>query len=121
MNKEELFKWVKETYDIEADYPWIDDDSAVLRHKDNRKWFGLVMNITADKLGLKSKKRVNVLNVKCDPLLIYALHQKNGFFPAYHMNKTNWISILLDGTVESDEIKPMLDMSYELTKKKKKR
>lgn len=120
MKKEELFEWVKNVYGVEPDYPWIDDDSAVLRHKDNRKWFALVMNITADKLGLRSSQRVDVLNIKCDTLLIGTLHQQKGFFPAYHMNKMNWVSILLDGTVKSNEIKPLVDMSYELTRQKKK-
>lgn len=41
---------------------------------------------------------------------------KEGFFPAYHMNKENWISILLDGTVSADEIKPLLELSYQLTR-----
>ena len=118
MKKEAVFQWVKETYGIEPDYPWIDDDSAVLRHKDNRKWFGLVMHIASDKLGLRSTKSVDVLNVKCDPLLIPALHQERGIFPAYHMNKTNWISILLDGSVKAADVKALMDMSYELTKKK---
>lgn len=119
MKKEELFRWVKNTYGIEPDYPFSEDDSAVLRHEDNRKWFGLVMHITGDKLGLKSRAAVDVLNVKCDPIMIYVLCQQNGFYPAYHMNKQHWVSVLLDGSVKAEEIKPVLDRSYELTKCKK--
>ena len=37
-------------------------------------------------------------------------------FLEHHMNKENWISILLDGTVSADEIKPLLELSYELTR-----
>lgn len=49
------------------------------------------------------------------------LKQKKGFFPAYHMNKDSWISILLDGSVSEEEIKNLLDLSYKLTMKKKSR
>lgn len=38
--------------------------------------------------------------------------------PAYHMNKENWITILLDGTVSKGKICELIDISYELTGKK---
>ncbi|MBE7087436.1 MAG: MmcQ/YjbR family DNA-binding protein [Clostridiales bacterium] len=116
MTKEELFKHIKATYDVEPDYPWM-DENAVVRHKDTRKWFGLVMNITADKLGIKSSDRIDVLNVKCDPILIGSLVQEKGYYFAYHMNKNSWISIDIN-QVKDDNLKMLLDMSYELTSKK---
>ena len=76
----------------------------------NKKWFALVVEINARKLGLAEDKTVDVLNIKCDPMMIGSLRMKEGFFPAYHMNKENWISILLDGTVSGDEIKPWLEL-----------
>ena len=118
MKKEAVFQWVKETYGIEPDYPWIDDDSAVLRHKDNRKWFGLVMHIASDKLGLRSTKSVDVLNVKCDPCLIGSLWEENRFYPAYHMNKAHWITMRIDGSIADEKIQWLLDLSFELTAKK---
>ena len=36
-----------------------------------------------------------------------------GFLPAYHMNKQNWISIILDGSVPDDKIFPLLGLSYD--------
>ena len=63
-------------------------------------------------------KIVDLLNVKCDPILIGSLRQQKGYFPAYHMNKDSWISILLDGSVPSDEIKNLIEISYNLTKKR---
>ena len=41
MNRQEIFEWVKATYGTEPDYPW-NDWNAVLRHKDNNKWYGVV-------------------------------------------------------------------------------
>ena len=76
----------------------------------------MVVEVNAKKLGLQEDKTVDVLNIKCDPMMIGSLRMKEGFFPAYHMNKENWISILLDSTVSADEIKPLLELSYQLTR-----
>lgn len=117
MNREEVFKWVYEAYGTEPDYPW-KNKNAVLRHQDNQKWYGLVIEVAENKLGLPGERIADVLNVKCDPILIGSLRQKKGFFPAYHMNKDSWISILLDDSVPAEEIKHLLDFSYQLTRKK---
>lgn len=37
----------------------------------------------------------------------------------YHMNKNKWITIRLDGSVPDDEIKNLIDLSYQLTADKK--
>ncbi|MCC8046069.1 MAG: MmcQ/YjbR family DNA-binding protein [Clostridiales bacterium] len=58
--------------------------------------------------------------VKCDPVMIDMLRQSPGFLPGYHMNKTNWLSILLDGTVSDEQILDLLDLSFQITAKKKK-
>lgn len=58
---------------------------------------------------------MSVVNFKCDPILIGSLLDKEGYFPAYHMNKTSWIIVALDGSVPDDEVKLLLDMSFEAT------
>ena len=116
MERKELFEWAKETYGTEPDYPW-NDWNCVLRHKHNNKWYALIMEIEETKLGINSDKIVDVLNVKCDPLLIGSLRMREGFYPAYHMNKDKWVSIVMDGTVSAEEIKDLIEVSYQLTKK----
>lgn len=116
MERKELFEWAKETYGTIPDYPW-NDWNCVLRHKENNKWYALIMEVSESKLGLMGERIVDVVNVKCDPVLIGSLRMKPGFFPAYHMNKDKWISIILDGSVPEDEIKDLIDLSYQLTKK----
>ncbi len=49
--------------------------------------------------------------------MIGSLRLSKGFLPAYHMNKEHWITILLDGSVEREKIKQLIDLSYELTEK----
>ena len=117
INREEVFAYVKETYDIIPDYPWRRTPNyAILRHKHNRKWFLAVVDITEDKLGLKGKKLIDALNVKCDPLLIGSLINEPGIFPAYHMNKEHWLTILLNGPLPKEKVCSLIDFSYELTK-----
>ena len=58
----------------------------------------------------------DLVNLKCDPLLSGTLRQEPGILPAYHMNKEKWISILLDGSVDTELVKGLLEMSYQLTK-----
>lgn len=114
MNRQELFEWVRRQYGVCPDYPW-KDPNAVLRHPENQKWFAIVLEVGRDKLGLPGSGTVDVVNVKCEPLLIGSLRAKQGFHPAYHMNKDKWISIRLDGSVSGDEIKKLVDLSRRLT------
>ena len=44
-----------------------------------------------------------------------SLRGKPGFCPAYHMNKDKWITILLDGSAEKEDITALLAMSYSMT------
>ncbi len=118
MNRQELFEYVRKKYHTEPDYPWA-DSNAVLRHKENRKWYGVVMEVGRDKLGLSGDGMLHILNLKCEPQLISALRRKPGFYPAYHMNKEQWISIQLDCVLE-ETIKDLLAISWELTGSKKK-
>ena len=94
MTRQELFTWVRQQYGTEPEYPW-HDRNAVLRHNDNNKWYGVVLEVSTDKLGLPEADIVDVLNVKSDPLLIGSLRGQDGYFPAYHMNKEKWLSIQL--------------------------
>ncbi len=120
MTRQEVFEYCRQQYGTEPDYPW-QDGNAVLRHRDNNKWYGLVMEVGRDKLGMSGDGEVNVLNVKCDPALAGSLRMQPGFFPAYHMNKEKWLSILLEGPQPDDEVKRLIDLSYQLTEAKKKR
>ena len=76
------------------------------------------MNIHASKI-MKEDKDIEILDVKIEPEELDGLLKREGFFPAYHMNKKSWITILLDDTVKDQEIKQMLDHSYQLTLHKK--
>ena len=113
-----LDKYITETYGAMADFPWISAPSyAVYRHESNKKWFAVVMDIPESKLGLSGDKNISVVNLKNDPIMIGSLLNDAGIFPAYHMNKDYWITVLLDGSVDVDKLKWLLDISFNLTNK----
>lgn len=122
MRRNELEAFIMETYNAEADYPWRKSPNhAVFRHCSNRKWFALIMDVTKNKLGLQGEGLLDVVNLKCDPILIGSLREDPGFLPAYHMSKDNWITVALDGSASDDKIKMLLDMSYQATAPKVRR
>ena len=122
MNREELESYILNHYSTEADYPWADTPhAAVFRHVANRKWFALLMEVPREKLGLPGTEKLDIVNFKCDPILISSLRGETGIFPAYHMNKASWITVALDGSVPAETIELLLDVSYELTKPKPRR
>ncbi len=120
MNRTELKQFIMENYNAKADYPWLKyPNYEVFRHSSNQKWFALIMDVPKDKLGLHGSEPLNVVNFKCDPILVGSLRGEAGIFPAYHMNKEQWITVALDGSVSDEQIKMLLDMSYEATASKK--
>ena len=116
MNRKGLEQLIFDTYSVEPDYPWMDTpESAVFRHAANRKWFALVTTVPKSKLGLPGQQPVDIVNLKCDPILIGSLRAEPGFYPAYHMNKDSWLSVALDGSAADYQIRLLLERSYAAT------
>ena len=66
----------------------------------------------------------NGINVKCDPEKAIELREEySGVTPAFHMSKTHWNTISVDGSISDKLIKEWIKDSYQLvvskmTKKK---
>lgn len=119
--REDVLTFASEQYGTEPEYLWSSaPEYAVLRHR-NGKWYGIIMNVPQEKLGLSGQGCVDILNVKCEPDVIGAFRQRDGFLPAYHMNRSHWLTVLLDGTVDRETIVSLLDMSYDLIEKRTKK
>lgn len=122
MNSYELKKYITEQYNSEEEHLWAKfPNYSVFRHNNNRKWFAAIMNVPKNRIGFQSDEMIDILNVKCDPVLIGSLLGEKGFYPAYHMNKSSWITVALDGSVDDEKIKWLIDISYDLTALKIKR
>lgn len=110
---------IHEIYDIYPDFPWKDEtyrNAGTFRHTDSRKWFALIMDIRRDAL-LKNKdmKKVDVINLKINPSDSEKLASINGIFPGYHMNHRNWISVVLNDTLNDEKILELVNVSFSLT------
>ena len=116
MNRRELENYISNAYGVSADYPWIKYPSfAVYRHNSNKKWFAVIMTIDKSKLSILGGGQINVVNLKCEPIILNSALNERGFYPAYHMNKEHWLPVALDGTVSEEKIKFFLSLSHELT------
>lgn len=119
MQKEQIEKYIKEMYNVNPDFPWENDnESAVFRHIDNKKWFALILKVGYDKLNIKKEGFCYAINLKYFPEMIGSITKENGVNFAYHMNKEHWITVLLDGTVKTKKICDLIDISFDLTMKK---
>ena len=119
MTRDEVLAYARDRYGAEPEYLWEKFPTGfVLRHQNNRKWFAVSMDVRRDRLGLEGGGVVCVMDVKCGPLLSGSYLDKPGVIPAWHMNKSQWIGFLLDGTAEDETIKELLEISYDLTKGK---
>ena len=122
MDRIELKRFILDNYSASSDTPWINFPGyEVFRHNANRKWFAVIMNVQGDRFGLPCTDPVDIVNFKCDPVMVGSFLNDPGFFPAYHMNKEKWISVSLDGQVPDETILFLLDFSYESTSPHKKR
>ena len=117
MTRQVLAHYLADTYSAEGEHLFTKYPSfRVFRHNGNRKWFAVIMAISRKNLGLTGDGEISVVNLKCDTRLIGSFREEPGIFPGWHMNKAHWLSVALDGTVEDEKIKFLVDMSYELTK-----
>ncbi len=117
MDRKELTSYINKKYQVLPDYPWAKyPDYQIFRHKDSGKWFCLAAQIPGDKLGKADAEPIDVINVKADPEFIRFVAGDHGFYPAYHMSKKHWITVVLS-EVGDKEIRTAIDTSFEMTKK----
>ena len=170
MQKEELFAFAAAQEGAVIDYPFQDDfETAVFRHADTRRWFGIWLSVpcrwfgaeaagresaglfgaeaagreSAGLFGAKAAGRGNTglfgadgagrgsagakntgaafcLNVKCPPDLTPLLTwQERGVYPAYHMNRTHWVTVRPCECAD-DTVRRLVQLSYTLTQGKAK-
>lgn len=120
MTRDNILEFAGSLLDVVYDNPFSEDfETTVLRHKASKKWFGILLKAPADKVGVKGEGEVDVLNLKCDPVLAKGLFEGyKGIVPAYHMNKYHWISVVLNSDVPFEVVKGLIELSYSLTEKK---
>ena len=114
-----VIEYARNTYGDELEFLWEKSPkNAILRRKDNRKWYAALLTISKSKLGAFPDEEIEVLDLRAAPEAIPDMVDGKRVFAGYHMNKKHWITIPLDGTLPAEEICAMLDTSYALAKGK---
>lgn len=118
MTKQEFLNRCFDSYGTSPDYPFEKDfETAVLRHSDTRKWYAIVMRVSRRKFGFESDEVIDVVNLKLPTEMFGSFREVDGVYPAYHMNKLHWISLLLPDAPK-DVISFLTNASFAATKTK---
>lgn len=85
---------------------------------EKNKWYSLFLDVEYNKLNKNTDitTKVKILNVKYPADKILEIIDNKNIFPAYHMNKKHWISIVIDKNIKLKTIKELIDISYSLVK-----
>lgn len=114
----EIIDYVRAEYQDELEFLWQKfPDNAVWRRKDNKKWYGAILTVSRNKLGIHSDEMVEIIDLRINPGQMKATVDNKKYFPGWHMNKNNWYTIILDGSVSTAEIFQRIDKSYNLATK----
>ena len=112
----EIITYLKEKYDVDLEYLWEKyPDNAAFRNKLNNKWFGIILTVLENKLGMDGDKQLEIIDLKYPKDKINEIVDNVSIFPGYHMNKKSWITVILDDRVQTKEIFKLIDISYELS------
>jgi len=109
---------IKEKYGDNPEFLWDKYPGfGTYRNPLTRKWYGLIMNVAGEKIGA-DYKTAEIINVKVNPDDIPDLLKKEGIYPAYHMSKKSWVSVILDDTLKDEEIMEYIETSHKFSMKK---
>ena len=108
-------KYIKTKYNSEPEFLWEKFPGYAI-YRNSKKWFALIGNVQRNKVDKVSGslEEIEVINLKINEDIIDEMLLKRGYYEAYHMNKRNWVSIILDDTLNDDTIISLLDDSYNL-------
>lgn len=66
-----------------------------------------------------NEELVEVMNLKADPQRIRSLTNRSGIFPAWHMNRTHWISVILDDILTDEQVMELIRENRRLVIRRK--
>ena len=112
----DIIAYIQDKYGDELEFLWEKfDNIAIWRNKQNEKWYGLIGVIPANKIGLDSDKEIEIINLRYGKDEADKMVDGKVVFPGYHMNKKSWITIILDGAMETKRLCDLIDNSYALS------
>ena len=114
--EKEIISYVNKKYNDDLEFLWDKFPTyAVLRNKINNKWYAVILKINENKLIANTNNLITIIDLRCDNKKINEIVDNKNIFKGYHMNKNNWITIKLDGSIPTKEIIKMIDESYKIS------
>ena len=112
-------EYIINKYDVNPEFLWEKFPNFAIYRK-TKKWFALISDVARSKVDKSSDSSdsVELINLKVNEEKIDNILANTGIYEAYHMNKRNWISIILDEALSDDAIIKYIDDSYNLINEK---
>ena len=111
---------IQTDYGVQPEFLWPEKypSYSIYRHFENRKWFALIGVVPGTKLGLNTADDLEIINLKFykNQALDFAESNPN-ILPGYHMNKQNWITVILNDSLSDEVIFDLINKSYLLSDK----
>lgn len=111
--RDSLISYFIEKYNTEPEYLWERTPNGCI-FRTNKKWYGIIMNVPYKSLGIDKDGVVDIINLKNSPDKITKLIDNENYLKAYHMNKKYWITILINNSLNLEEVKKLIDESYDI-------
>lgn len=112
-------EYIKEKYGDELEFLWDKfKGSAIVRRKDNSKWYAVFITLKKNKLGLIGEEEIEIIDLRINPNEIENLVDNKKYFKGYHMNKKHWFTMCFNDSISDGEMFKRIDESYLLAKKK---
>lgn len=116
--RSQAIEYMRQKFGTEPEFPWEDDPkSCTFKTAVSCKWYALIMTIPCKSLGLLGEDTVDVINLKLPPEQVAALHDGRQYFPAYHMNKKYWLTVVLNANTDFETLKKLIVTSHDLVEK----
>ncbi len=111
-----MHSYIKETCGSTPEFLWPRFPGyAAYRRADNKKWFAVILNVPRTKVdgaAAANAGEVEILNIKAGAYGVEALLARRGIYPAWHMSKKHWVSIIFDETLPDADIAALIAGSY---------
>ena len=115
---EKAIDFVREIYGDELEFLWKKfPDNAVWRRKDNNKWYGAILTVAGNKIGLETADIVEIIDLRMKADRAEEILSQKHYLPGWHMNKKSWFTLVLDGGVSDGELFARIRESYDLAVK----
>lgn len=111
----EIIDQIAQVYQLAPEFLWAKfPTNAVFRRTDSKKWFAAILTVQPDRIGRTGSKPLEILDLRmADPIQVDGVK----YLPGYHMNKKSWFTVVLDGTVATNELMTLMKTSYALATK----